>query len=704
VNHKIFLYGYLLVISNFVPEGPGRQVAGLGGIFIVIGGIFVQDIVFMYMTHPYPYVRALLEPSGQNIRMFIKENGIKSVRVSKTLWSTTLELKYPATLKFYGKCKEIIINHEYPWSKRIPSFKPGLASYCLTAGTLVSGGMQSIESLKEGDYVMASSGQEQKVLKTFSREYNGKLVEIDLRGLPPIALTEEHPVLTTTFRKIHRLRKLRDRPDLYEWVQGSVNWKEARDIKKGDYVVCPRLKKTESSSLYYRLLKDGHFSHRNLPVDREVAFVLGLYTAEGSLSIYKGQYQVTFTFGSHEKRLISELVLLLRSKFNLNANTFTKGSATKVYFSNKDLVYWLKSNIGCHARQKRVPKIITFANKDIIEGFLDGLAKGDGCKIKNESYVAIATASKRLAYGCYELLLKIGWYGHIIYNKREGQKIVINGVPTVQHDRWNVHINQKKMVKKASLRYSKDFAYLLVKNIKHYEDKIPVYNIKTEDETYTVPFIVHNCGYVIKHPQTTFMILYEYPQGSFDVDHANPRPVFRLEHAPGDYFLAPIPLSVALKTANPTKELPIILRLSTTLDHARAALAEALRGKKEWHSRCVRAEEALEGTDVETKALLEERTDRVAGAIRYMLALREDQLTIENALKHYKKFSLTFSKWLALTVCFLGGLGFLYGGRDSLGGAGEFLGDPTNMIFALLVTLAVCVVLYYGLVKKGGKS
>ena len=299
----------------------------------------MQDIVFMYLTHPYPYVRALLEPSGETIRMFIKENGIKSVRVAKTLWSTTLELKYPAILKFYGKCKEIIVNHEYPWSKRIPSFKPGLANYL---------------------------------------------------------------------------------------------------------------------------------------------------------------------------------------------------------------------------------------------------------------------------------------------------------------------------------------------------------------------------GYVIKHPQTAFLVLYAYPRGSFDVDHANPRPVFRLEHAPGDYFLAPIPLSVALKTANPTKELPIILKLSTTLDHTRAALAEALRGKKEWHSRCIRAEEALEGTDVETKSLLEERTDRVAGAIRYMLALREDQLTIENALKHYKKFSLTFSKWLALTVCFLGGLGFLYVGRDSLGGMGGFLNDPANMIFALLVALAVCVVLYYGLVKKGG--
>lgn len=34
---------------------------------------------------------------------------------------------------------------------------------------------------------------------------------------------------------------------------------------------------------------------------------------------------------------------------------------------------------------------------------------------------------------------------------------------------------------------------------------------------------------------------------------------------------------------------------------------------------------------------------------------------------------------------------------------GEFLGDLTNMIFALLAALAVCVVLYYGLVKKGGK-
>jgi len=332
------LYVYLIVISNFIPEGPTRSTAGALGIFIVIGGIFVQDIAFMYMTNPYPYLLCRLSPSGNIIRLFVED--IISQRISTTLWSTRLKLKWVVKMKFYGKVKELVINHEYPWAKRT-RFRPGMCSY------------------------------------------------------------------------------------------------------------------------------------------------------------------------------------------------------------------------------------------------LD---------------------------------------------------------------------------------------------------------------------------YVVKHPNTEFVVLYEYPQGSFEIDHANPVPVFRLKEASGDYFLSPIPLSVALKISggNP-KEVPVILKQGKVIDQLKAALTEALRSGKEWHKTSIQFEEIVGQQENELRGLLESKTDHMGAVVQHMFAIREEQLTIENALKKYTRPKISFDKWLALTVMLCIGLTFAWVMRDHIGGVGIWLKEPINMGFAFGVIMLFCLLLYYLAVPRGKK-
>jgi hypothetical protein len=124
-----FLYLYLIVISNLVPAGPERTVWGMGGIIIVVAGIFVQDFIFMMMTNPYPYLRIDLHPSGRTIRLFIK-NIEEAEPVSAITRTTRFIAQFPITMKEYGKAKVFCIDmvHEYPLERRM-KFRPGQALY-----------------------------------------------------------------------------------------------------------------------------------------------------------------------------------------------------------------------------------------------------------------------------------------------------------------------------------------------------------------------------------------------------------------------------------------------------------------------------------------------------------------------------------------------------------------------------------------------
>ena len=219
-------------------------------------------------------------------------------------------------------------------------------------------------------------------------------------------------------------------------------------------------------------------------------------------------------------------------------------------------------------------------------------------------------------------------------------------------------------------------------------------------------------GYVVDHPQTEHVILYEYPAGSFEIDHAEPIPVYRLRHASGDYYLAPVPLSVAYGIAstsgNPVKKtLPTVLDLVRKNDELASELAEARRMAFEAKKRAIEYEEIIQQQENELKGLLEAKTDHKAAVVEHMLTYAQMHLTIENALKRIKSraLSLTFNKWLALTIISLGALILAYAMRDSLGGLGLWLSSPVNMIFALFVVALICGVLYFVLVSKtrGGK-
>ena len=368
---------------------------------------------------------------------------------------------------------------------------------CFPKGTKVFGSLKPIEELKQGDLVLGISGKV-KVIKTYSREYDGEIVTIYPRCLPPISVTPEHPILVTQFRRIHK----KSRPyHIYEWVKTNPKWKLASELGTRDWLVIPRPHETRPH--YIRLhISHGHNWRNNrelktIKITPGIAKIFGLWVAEGSAS----RYVIRFSLGKHEKELSFELQQLIRNELGLHTYEIEDKSqpVRTVYICNKDLAKFLKDNFGTRAYNKRIPEWLYSASEDVIRGFIEGWWKGDG-DFKKPYYMRIATVSEKLALGSLMLFYKLGISPSIEIRKkvkgfpRKNNRLV--WVIVFSQRVWNGIPDRAGRKPYQRSRIDEKFVYIPIKAIERKKVKTTVYNIQTTDETYCVPFIVHNCGFL----------------------------------------------------------------------------------------------------------------------------------------------------------------------------------------------------------------
>jgi SAM-dependent methyltransferase len=172
---------------------------------------------------------------------------------------------------------------------------------------------------------------------------------------------------------------------------------------------------------------------------------------------------------------------------------------------------------GKGSRSKKVPEMIKRAPENIVRTFLEGLVEGDGClftsqKNRKRSGIktfVLTTSSKRLACGVQELLYKIGVHGRVSWHgppKRPSKLFgrEIQGGDSYQvwwsWRSWNNKNDKAGRVPFGRARFIGNKVYLPVTKVSTESVvSIPVYNIHTEDETYGVPYVVHNCKYALEH-------------------------------------------------------------------------------------------------------------------------------------------------------------------------------------------------------------
>lgn len=267
---------------------------------------------------------------------------------------------------------------------------------CFPAGELVMtiNGMRPIETIKAGDLVLTHDGSFQKVVKLWERDYDGELVTTQVRGLPKVRMTVEHPVLV---RKDGRPRVPDGRRNTYHKIIDKLHpVKELRAdrLTLDSMLAWPKLKKISSYAIS----------------NRSFTYLAGWYLAEGSID----GGRIRFDLHKHEAKDARDIETWLKDC--RHTRTDNKGKTAKVVhkvegnrrsirFGNKGLADELVSKFGNGSATKQIPAGFLWGHIADAEALLWGLIRGDGHRGKNG--ISYSTISRDLAWGVFTILHRL---------------------------------------------------------------------------------------------------------------------------------------------------------------------------------------------------------------------------------------------------------------------------------------------------------
>lgn len=217
-------------------------------------------------------------------------------------------------------------------------------------------------------------------------------------------------------------------------------------------------------------------------------------------------------------------------------------------------------------------------------------------------------------------------------------------------------------------------------------------------------------GQVVDHAKSAKVILYE-PEGTFDMDHLNPIPVYLLKDAPGDFLLpedqpmletAKAGEYLTKKIVSEGKEMTgaTLLfgyqKIKKENENFVTRNIELQRQALHWHQVAVRLEEVNKQIKNELHSVLSSKSDQKQAVVEQVLTALEAHTKIRSALK-----SLMPTPWLnkAFAFLILGILGigvFLTNPGNIL----DWLATKSNQLFVIILSAVLVFVYVYAKQKK----
>lgn len=394
---------------------------------------------------------------------------------------------------------------------RLYSFWPvHLETACCTPpDTVLLGDNKPIAEYRVGDNVVGASGHA-GVTQTFSRQFDGNLLAIKGRGMLPLLVTPEHPILTVQ-------RRLRSGKGAYSDVKV---WKKAGDlvptptVKEGgrfllptgshDCLLLPRIRgfvdvtvigldqfaKSRGLSI---VRGRGENPPLEFPLDTDTAWLLGLYAAEGWST---ENHDVCFAFGHGEGQLINRAFRIAQS-LGYSPYVKVRETTTVLRFSSSILARAFRDWCGHLAENKRIPDFVLYhRNLKIAEAFIRGYLDGDGNETRDPrgpEYDRATTTSRVLALQVQLAYARLGKFARVALEHHGGdQELMGRRVKT--HDAYGVWALSSER-KCSFARVSEDCIAVPIRTISQVAYTGEVNNIETTDNTYLVSnAIVHNCS------------------------------------------------------------------------------------------------------------------------------------------------------------------------------------------------------------------
>lgn len=358
---------------------------------------------------------------------------------------------------------------------------------------------KDIKDINLGDLVLTHNGRYRKVTKLFNRNYTGNIYKIKCSNFnSPIEITDKHPILIKTHKKIGIKDKLLQKE---EWVNSEL-------VKKGDLVLFP--------------IDKGI----NNDISLDKARLFGYFAAEGCFLYRKAaslgnRYGVQFCFNKKEKKYIKDVINIVKKEYGLICKKRIEGNRFKIRFFSKDATNDIFNHVEGIAKNKFIKPALYHSNNEIIKHFLCGLFRGDASFVSRKA--SYCTASKSLAYQVFRLCLRFNILpavSHFINNKSntfdsesmERQRRVEGGYKKKVFYRYDISFNGKNRINAEKILNLEDdfisnqridgkYAYLTVKSIEITEETTKVYNFEVEeDNSYVSSFVMHNCTFQVTNP------------------------------------------------------------------------------------------------------------------------------------------------------------------------------------------------------------
>jgi len=393
-----------------------------------------------------------------------------------------------------------------------------LRLHCLPAGEVVltNNGVKNIENIDVNDKIISREGQYQNILKTFSSQYNGDIYTIKAAGTLSLTCTDEHRILVCGQTTV-KTRKDSSRKEPTK----QLEWKSAKDLKAGDYVVYPKYfpntsfwKSTidfadfvnefrpgpKGGKLYEittetirTLMGESRIYPRYIEVNEEFAELAGWYVAEGWVSQTKISSCLCFALGNHEQQNIERIQYLVKSIFGVSSSIYKnkKSNGITINVCCSAAARLFKTLFGNGAHNKNIPDYIMLAPENIIKKFIRAYISGDG-HIDKYDYQAI-TVSQTLIHQLKLLASRINLFLNIRvvkdrYNTPEYIFRITKRSASVALD--NQLLEQKKHP--LYTYFDGKFFYIPVRKITTKKFTGTVYDITTEDSTFLQNFLIHN--------------------------------------------------------------------------------------------------------------------------------------------------------------------------------------------------------------------
>ncbi len=377
--------------------------------------------------------------------------------------------------------------------------------WCFHPDTLIwtKEGAKRIENIKINDYVLTHQGVFGRVMKTFSRPYDGNLLKIIVRGLnKEIKCTPDHKILSIPRKYWPHSNAFQP----FEQVSSqSPTWIKSGELKAGDILLLPipKIKEKEPTidlttfSSKKLSFHKGLFTTKNsggqtyLPrwvsLSPEFCRLAGYYISEGH-----GSPKVALSISSYDEKMRRDFAFCFKKVFpGIHLNVTKK----EVVCYSRLLSEIFSKMFGSHAKDKHIPPFLLTAKPIYLQSLLKGLWAGDGHISNNRA--AYKTISKKLADDMVFILLRLRLLPNIQFSEKYGIQLAFRGKSISELadllDRRDVYVKRTKFNNQSWK--GKDYFYLPIRKIEQQRYNGLVHNLMIEPHNsyVTYSFSSHNC-------------------------------------------------------------------------------------------------------------------------------------------------------------------------------------------------------------------